>query len=136
MTQKIGEVLGSSAALGTAALGADTTDLGLPPGVQGTAGLGTPVQPLPGVATVWDTKSTISSELDRLVQAEFDKVEPGAVAASLNVHTRRGVNLVIGARSESGRMSAVLWVGKSGWNEPIREGWESGVSLRAAWGGK
>ena len=98
--------------------------------------MGTGVTALPGVATVTFPQHVISDSLERVVQAEFDKVEPGTVAAALNVHTKRGVNVVFGARSENGKMSAVMWVGKSGWDEPIKEGWEAGVSLRGAWGGK
>jgi hypothetical protein len=105
------------------------------PALLGVLG-GPGVQSLPGVATVFDVKNTISADLERQVALELDKAPPGTTTAALNVHTRRGVNLVIASRSESGKLTAALWVGKSGWDQPIKEGWEGGVSLRGAWGGK
>jgi hypothetical protein len=89
---------------------------------------------VPGVATLPFPQHTIDLDLDRLVQEEFDKTAPGTVSAAVNVHTKRGVNLVLGARNASGRLSAVLWVGKSGWTEPANKGWVGAVSLRGSWG--
>lgn len=92
------------------------------------------VQPLPGVATVWDTRSVISADLERQVQLELDKLAPGTTSAALNVHTRRGVNIVFASRINE-KLTATMWVGKSGWDQPLKEGWEGAVTLRGQWGG-
>jgi hypothetical protein len=74
----------------------------------------------------------LSEDLQRQVQIELDKLAAGQSTAVLNVHTQKGVNLVVASRINS-RMTATLWVGKSGWDQPVREGWEGAVSLRASW---
>lgn len=94
-----------------------------------------PALALPGVATVFDIRNTISADLERQVQLELDKLDPGMTTAALNVHTKRGVNIVVASRIND-RLTATLWVGKSGWDQPVSEGWEGNVSLRGAWGGK
>lgn len=96
----------------------------------------TTVRPLPGVATVTQPGHTITADLQRAVQDELDKAPPGTTSAALNVRTQTGVNLVFATKSASGKLAAALWIGKSGWHEPINKGWEGDVSIRAAWGGK
>lgn len=90
---------------------------------------------LPGVATVFDVRNTISADLERQVQLELDKLDAGQTTAALNVHTKRGVNIVIASRIGE-RLTATMWVGKSGWDQPVTEGWEGNVSLRGSWGRK
>lgn len=102
---------------------------------SGPAPLFPRVDALPGVATVFDTRSTISLDLDREVQRVLDGLDPGVTTAALNIHTQRGVNLMVASRIGE-RLTASLWVGKSGWDLPVREGWAGAVSLRGAWGGK
>lgn len=91
--------------------------------------------PLPGVATVHDVRNTISLDLERQVQTVLDGLDEGVTTAALNVHTQRGVNIVVASRIGE-RLTASLWVGKSGWDLPVREGWAGAVSLRGAWGGE
>jgi hypothetical protein len=90
---------------------------------------------LPGVAVVPFPAATLSDDLQRQVALELEKVPAGATTAALNVQTRTGVNLVIASRSADGKMTAALWIGKSGWNAPLDRSWVGGVSLRATWGG-
>lgn len=66
---------------------------------------------------------------------ELDKLDPGVTTAVLNIHNRRGVNLAIASRIGE-HLRVVTWVGKSGWDQPLKEGWEGAVSLRGSWGGK
>jgi len=95
--------------------------------------MGLPATPLPGVATVFDVKHTISADLERQVLLEMEKAPPGATTLAFNIHTRTGINLAIVNRSTGGHVSTALWIGKSGWDQPIKEGWAGGVSLRGAW---
>lgn len=90
----------------------------------------------PGVVVQPRTTLLISDQLERAVQQELDKAAPGTTTAALEVHTQRGVNLVIAAKNADGKLTAALWIGKSGWNEPLTEGWAAGVKLRGSWGGK
>ena len=99
------------------------------PGLAGPA-----AQPVPGVATVFDTKNIISADLERQVRLELDKLDVGQSTALLNVHTQKGVNLVVASRIND-KLTATAWIGKSGWDQPIAQGWEGAVSVRASWGG-
>ena len=90
---------------------------------------------LPGVATVFDIRNTISADLERQVQLELDKLDAGQTTVALNVHTQRGINVVIASRVND-KLTATLWIGKSGWDQPVTEGWEGNVSVRGSWGGK
>jgi hypothetical protein len=97
--------------------------------------MGMPLSTVPGVATLPFPQHVISDDLEKAVQAELDKAAPGTITAAVNVHTQRGVNVVIATRNASGKLSAALWIGKSGWSEPVNAGWAGGVSLRKTWGG-
>lgn len=108
-----------------------------PPGPPVLAGLGGPgVQQLPGVQTVAMPQHHIMADLQQEAQRTLDGLAPGTYAATLNVHTETGVNLVFAARVNN-RLSAVAWVGKSGWHAPdaAHPGWVGAVSVRASWGG-
>lgn len=110
------------------------------PGTPGSPGspvppFGQPVTPVQGVATVWDVPNTISADLQRQVQLELDKLNAGQSTALLNVDTHKGVNLVVASKIGD-RLVATAWIGKSGWDRPMTEGWEGAVSVRASWGGK
>ena len=96
-------------------------------------GLNRPNIALPGVATVALPKYQISGDLQRQVQLELDKLDPGTHTAVLNIHSKTGVNLVLASKVNE-HLTATMWLGKSGWDSPIREGWEGAVSLRASWG--
>ena len=89
---------------------------------------------VPGVTLV--PTSHIGDDLQRQVALELEKAPPGTVTAAVDVQTRTGVNLVIASRSANGKLTAGMWIGKSGWDQPLKDGWEGGVSLRATWGGK
>ena len=79
--------------------------------------------------------SAISLDLERQVQAVLDTMPADTTTAALDIHTKRGVNLVIASKSANGKLTASMWVGKSGWDQPINEGWAAGVQVRATWGG-
>lgn len=96
--------------------------------------MGAPAAPLPGVSTVFDTGNTIAADLQRQVALELERLDVGQSTALLNVHTQQGVNLVVASRIND-KLTATAWIGKSGWDRPVREGWEGAVSLRASWGG-
>lgn len=95
--------------------------------------IGNAVQSLPGVATLSLPQHNISADLDRLVQAELDKLDPGVTTAALNLHTKTGVNIIVASRINQ-KLTATLWIGKSGWSEPINEGWAGSLSVRGTWG--
>lgn len=92
-----------------------------------------PVTPLPGVATVFDVRNNISDDLQRQVQLELEKAPPGATTVALNIETQKGVNLAIASRSRDGHWTTGLWIGKSGWDQPVKDGWAGGVSIRGSW---
>lgn len=92
-----------------------------------------PVQSVPGVATVFDVKNVIGADLQRQVQLELEKAPPGATTVALNIETQKGVNLAIASRSKNGHWTTALWVGKSGWDQPVKDGWAGGVSIRGSW---
>lgn len=92
---------------------------------------GAPVEPLNGVATV--PQHTIGEDLDRQVKLMLDGMAPGTHSAVLNVNTKKGVNLVFASKVND-KLTATLWVGKSGWDLPVNQGWEGDVSVRASWG--
>lgn len=104
----------------------DPSDTGIPR---------TPVTPLPGVATVFDVRNTIGADLQRQVALELDKAQPGSTMVALNIQTTKGINLVVASRSKDGHWTTGLWIGKSGWDTPVKKGWEGGVSIRGEWGG-
>lgn len=95
-----------------------------------TAGAAPPL--VPGVATV--PVQDISSTLERLVQAELDRLDPGVTTAALNVHTKTGVNIIVASRINT-KLTATLWIGKHGWDQPLTEGWAGALSVRGTWGG-
>lgn len=96
---------------------------------------GQPVQTMPGVATVWDVQNTIGADLQRQVQLELDKLAPGTSTAALNINTQKGVNIVVASKIND-KLTATMWIGRSGWDRPVNEGWEGDVTVRASWGGK
>lgn len=89
---------------------------------------------LPGVAVLPLPRHTIGADLDRQVSLLLDTLEPGVTTAVLNVHTQTGVNLVVASKINE-RLTATMYIGKSGWDRPMKEGWEGAVSVRASWGG-
>lgn len=95
-----------------------------------------PVRPLAGVAVLSAPQHTISEDLDRVVAEELAKANPGSTTVALNVRTSTGVNLVVATRSAGGHLAASLWIGKSGWTEPVNKGWAGAVSIRGEWGAK
>lgn len=97
--------------------------------------LNTRPQALPGVAVLPFPVHNISADLDRAVAEELQKAKPGSTTVALNVRTEAGVNLVIASRSRDGHLSATLWIGKSGWTEPVAKGWAGAISIRGEWGG-
>lgn len=94
-----------------------------------------PVRPLPGVTTVFDIKNTISSQLEHQVLVALEKANPGSTTVALNIETQKGINLAIATRSKDGHWTTGMWIGKSGWDQPVKEGWAGGVSIRGQWGG-
>jgi hypothetical protein len=71
----------------------------------------------------------LSDSIARAVQQAIDAIPPDKHGALVGIVTERGTNLVVVGRSSSGAVQAQAWIGKSGWDTPIREGWEAGGQI-------
>lgn len=75
-----------------------------------------------GVAYTLGPPSDLHASIAGAVQRAIDAIPPDKHAAGILVATEKGANLVIAGRSSSGVLQAQAWVGKTGWDRPIREG--------------
>lgn len=73
----------------------------------------------PGVATV--RTPAVHLDIQREVAAMLAGVGAGRTMAVLTVRTGRGINLAV-AHKWNHQWSTELWVGKSGWDQPVAGG--------------
>lgn len=105
-----------------------------PPPSSASSPLSPRVTAISGVAVVATPQHTISSQL----KAQVDKVlapldeDRSVQTVILGIATEKGVNLAVASRVGDGPNPWEIgaWIGKSGWEQPLREGWEGGVAIR------
>lgn len=90
-----------------------------------------PVLLPPGVVYSLTPPAGLSESISRAVSQAIAAIPPDKHGALVGVVTERGTNLVLVGRSTGGSLQAQAWVGKSGWDTPVREGWEVGAQV--AW---
>lgn len=90
-----------------------------------------PVLLPPGVVYSLSPPSGLSDSIAKAVAQAVAAIPPDKTGALIGVVTERGTNLVLVGRSAGGAVQAQAWVGKSGWDTPIREGWEFGAQIAA-----
>lgn len=79
-----------------------------------------------GVVTV--PLSSIHESIQRSVDESLKHVEPGTTMAVLSLHTQTGINLAI-AHKFNDHFKVVTWIGKSGWDKPLKKDGAGGVSF-------
>lgn len=82
-----------------------------------------------GVAYTIGPPSDLHASIATAVQRAIDAIPPDKHVAGILVATEAGANLVIAGRSSSGALQAQAWVGKSGWDGPLREGLSVGAQV-------
>lgn len=87
-----------------------------------------PILP-PGVVHSLTPPAGLSESIAKAVADAVAAIPAGKNGALIGVVTERGTNLVLAGRSQDGAIQAQAWIGKSGWDTPIREGWEYGAQL-------
>jgi len=80
----------------------------------------------PGVVTV--PQSSVHLDIQRQVTQFLQGVQPGTTMAVLNLHSKSGVNLAV-AHKFGDHWDTALWIGKSGWDTPLKDSVEGGVTL-------
>lgn len=83
----------------------------------------------PGVVYSLPPPAGISASLEAAVARAVAAIPPDRTGALIGVATQRGMNLVVAARDASGDLRAQAWIGKSGWDTPLTQGWEWGVQV-------
>lgn len=93
----------------------------------------TDVAPLipPGVVYSLKAPADLSDSIARALAHAMTLIPADKNAALVAVATEKGGNLVLAARTDDGTVQAQAWIGKSGWNGPIRKGLEVGAQI--AW---
>lgn len=82
-----------------------------------------------GVVTV--PVDVVHFDIQEQVQKMLATVEPGTTMAVLRLHTHAGANLAIAHRFEND-LRVSLWVGKSGWDQPLKRSGAGGIELTYA----
>lgn len=83
----------------------------------------------PGVVYSLAPPVGLSDQLARAVERAVAAIPPDRHGAVIGVLTERGTNLVLAGRAADGRLQAQAWIGKSGWDQPLRQGWELGAQI-------
>lgn len=73
----------------------------------------------------------LSASIEAAVARAIAAIPADKSVALIGVATEKGANLVIAGRTAGGALSGQVWVGKSGWDRPIREGIEVGAQVVA-----
>jgi hypothetical protein len=90
--------------------------------------------PPPGVVVA--PPETVHFDIhDQVMKSLRRDVEPGHTMAMVSIQTDRGVNLAIAHKEKlangffAGDWVVEGWIGKSGWDQPLKQGWASGVQV-------
>jgi hypothetical protein len=93
-------------------------------------------QAAPGVVTLPGDSPMVAPAIRESVDRFLGTLEADTTSLMLELETEAGGNLAIAHRSESGRLGVVLWVGKSGWDKPLKQSASGGVKVALKLGGK
>jgi hypothetical protein len=89
--------------------------------------------PSPGVVKLPGESPLVHPSIKQSVDSFLTTIEPGTKTVMLNLDTQKGGNLALAIRDESGHFGVKFWVGKSGWDAPLKVDGHAGIQIAGSW---